>query len=372
MFRTAGVTLLGCVALSLTGCGFRSVSDEPVTLDAVRGAVVVSGGTERAAADGAKLGKGDRVRTGATGTATLVVRGRRVVLGGGTDVTVPDGATVDLTTGALLVDRRHGPGLTLHAGDTTIDDVGEGALRVERTFSVSVAGLSAGARLRTATGSRLSLPALYQARAAGRALPGAGAPLQLRHDAWERSVIPKLLTDDDRLNDIAEGLDGPDAPVVPAAFRPGNGVRSSDVLLAEAIGRAAGDDAARRARALRDQGGSWGVVAALVETSPLDVGSALSDVLKGASASTAPASGAPSRTPGPGGVVAGPTPEPTLDGGASRTPDPTGPTTTKSPKPTSPTPTTAPPTTESIVDQIGKIIPSPVVSLGGDGLLGLG
>src|SRR3954451_19712596 len=88
-----------CVAFSLTGCG-SSVADVPVALADVRAAVVVTGTSERPAANGGHLRKGDRVRTAAGGTATLVVRGRRVVLGGTTEVGVPDGATVELDRGA--------------------------------------------------------------------------------------------------------------------------------------------------------------------------------------------------------------------------------------------------------------------------------
>src|SRR5690349_254785 len=103
----APVLLVAAVAATvLTGCRLTSVKDSPVSLAGVRDAYVVSGTAERPASDGTKLAKGDRVRTGPSGAATLLVRDRRVVLGGATEVTVPDGATVDLARGALLVDRR--------------------------------------------------------------------------------------------------------------------------------------------------------------------------------------------------------------------------------------------------------------------------
>jgi hypothetical protein len=306
------------------------------------------------------LEKGDHVRTGAAGTATLVVRDRRVVLGAATKVRVPDGATLELDRGALLVDRRRGPGLLLRAGEATIDDVGAGALRVERLLTVRVAGLSAGARVRTATGAEADVSALYQAVVAGRGITEP-IPLQLNDDAWERSVVPDLVADDIRLNDLAEGLDGPGGPVIPAAYRPAAGARVSDLVLTDAIGRAADRAqparAAGRARALRGQGGSWGVVARLLRTSAIDVASALSDVLTGV-----PAAQSPTATTAPGndgGVVAGPSPRPGVtpspQPSATRPPSP-GPT-TKPPRTGSPT--TSPSTSPDPVSDLLKVLETP-------------
>jgi hypothetical protein len=358
--RTAGLVAAVLAATALTGCNLTSVKDEKVALRAVKDAVVLSAGAERPARDGDTLAKGDEVRTRSGGTVTLVVRDRRVVLGGATSVRVPDGATLDLTRGAVLVDRREGPGLTLRAGDTTVDNVGAGALRVERSFSVLVAALSAQARVRTATGPRLTLAPLYQVVVAGRALPAGAPPLQLRHDAWERAVVPGVLTDDDRLNDLAEGLDGPGAPAVPAAFTPGKGARTSDLVLAEAIGRAARKPgAAERARVLRGSGGSWGVVARLLDTSANAVGTALSSVLNGVP-SAEPTTG-PGGTPG---TVAGPTAQP----GVTPSPSPGGPSPSRTPgtrPPTSRPPTSGSPTspseTPNVVDQLISGLPTPLL-----------
>lgn len=344
----------------LTGCNVGSVRDEDVSLAGVRDAVVVSGGTERTASDGAKLGKGDRVRTGKSGSATLVVRDRRVVLAASTEVVVPDGATVELARGGLLVDRRRGPGVTVDAGDTTVDSIGTGALRVERRLSVLVAGLSATSRVRTATGPRLDLPALHQVTVAGRALPREAVPLQLRHDDWEHDVIGAVLADDTRLNALAAGLDGPGA-IIPAAYQPPAGTRASDIVLVQAIARAAGKDPAR-ARDLRARGGSWGVVAALLGTSAVRVGTTLAAVLDGAPDPSQ--SGGPSPTPG---VVAGGSPRPVA--GPSPSPSPNRPQPTRtgptgSPRPTStssPSPTTSP--TQTLEDVIGQIIPTPSIGL---------
>jgi hypothetical protein len=359
----SGVAVAACLAATLTGCG-RDVRDERVALADVAATTVLSGSSSHAAADGEHLRKGDRLRTASGGHVTLVVRGRRVLVGGASEVAVPDGATVALTRGALLVDHRHGPGVTVLAGDTTVDQVRTGAVRVERSLSVAVAAVSAGVRVSTATGQRLDLPALYQVGAAGRALPSNGTPLQLRDDAWERAVASDLVADDLHLNDLASGLDAGGVTTLPAAYRPSSaGTRASDAVLAAAIGRAAGrDDAARaravaRAAALRAAGGSWGVVARLVRTKAVDVGTALADVLRGVP-TTAP--GTPSA--GPGGPIAGGTPRP--GPGPSPTPGPPspGPTGTRPPTPgPTPGPTSASPTSDSVIDQIGKIIPTPSV-----------
>jgi hypothetical protein len=340
----AALLAAGVVSMALTGCRFTAVKDAPVSLAAVRDAVVVSSSGERPAVEGARLAKGDRVRTAPDGTATLVVRDRRIVLGAATDVTVVDGATVGLAKGALLVDRRRGPSVTVHAGDTTVDRVGQGAVRVQRSFSVLVAGLSAGARVRTATGPSAALHVLHQIGVAGRALPRDDSPLHLRDDAWEKQVIGDVVDDDVRLNDLAHGIAG------------------GETLLAEAIGRAAGrDDAARRqatrtARGLRAAGGSWGVVARLVRTSVVDDGSALADVIHGV-----PTTG-PSTGPTGGPVVAGRTPTPGV--GGTRGPTPT---TTPTPKPTKPTgskseePSSPPSTSPGVVEQLQSALPTPPI-----------
>jgi hypothetical protein len=357
----AAALLVGAV---LTGCSLSSVKDEKVALAGVRDAVVVTdGGAERAAADGDILAKGATVRTRAGGTASLVVRGRRVVLGGDTEVTVHDGATVELGGGALLVDRRQGPGVTIEAGDSLVENVGSGAVRVERGYSVLVAGLSAGARVRTATGQKLDLDALYQVVVPGRALPRTALPLQLRHDTWEQDVVPDLLADDERLNDLASGLIGPAAPALPATYREAGGVHRADLVLADAIGRAAARDgagrrsAAGRARVLRGEGGSWGVVARLLNAAVVDVGVALSEVLRGVPATAADPSASPTT---PSGIVAGRTPQP----GVTRSPSPGSPSPSKTPKPTEPSesPTeepTEPTESPDPIEELFSSLPTP-------------
>ena len=358
--RVAALLAVALATTAVTGCSVTAVKDEAVVLTDVRGAYVTSDDGERPATDGQRLEKGDTVHTDADGTATLVVRDRRVVLDGRTNVTVPDGASVQLSRGILLVDRREGPGLTVVAGDTTVDNVGSGALRVEKSFAVLVAGLSAGARISTATGQRLTLDRLYQVAVSGRALPRAAQPLQLRLDEWERTVVPDLVADDERLNVLAAGLDGPGA-VVPVAYRATAGAKRSDLVLADAIGRAAADTTTRwesraqRARLLRAAGGSWGVVAHILETSAVEVGSALSDVLRGVPATD----GSPTASPTPGAVVANPPPEP----GVTRTPAPSEP--TRSPGSTRPSTTppttgpTSPTQTPGPVDELVSAIPTP-------------
>lgn len=349
------------VAAVLTGCQFTSVKDEAVELVDASNAFVVSGGTERPARSGDSLGKGDGVLTRAGGRVTLEVRDRRVVLGADTQVVVPDGETVDLARGALLVDRRRGPGVTVRAGDTTVDNVGTGALRIERAFSVLVAGLSTGARVRTATGARLGLEELYQVVVAGRSLPRTGLPLQLRHDAWEKEVVAGVVADDARLNDLAEGLDGPGAPVIPASYTVNGGARATDLVLADAIGwAAANSDAERRreanrARVLRGEGGSWGVVAHLLDARVADVGEALAGVLNGLVVA-APEEPAPSRTPG---AVAGRSPQP----GVTRSPSPTSTRSTAPGTSAPPTETSSPTETPNAVESILSALPTPLVPL---------
>lgn len=362
--RVAALVAVALAATLLTGCSLTSVRDEPVALDGVRDAYVLTSSGERPAANGATLGKGDTVRTGPGGSATLVVRDRRVVLGGDTTVTVPDGASVALSRGALLVDRRRGPGLTVEAGDTIVDNVGSGALRVEKSFAVLVAALSAGARVRTSTGPRLGLDPLHQVVVPGRSLPRAALPLQLRGDDWDRLAIPGVVEDDEALNDLARDLDGPSS-IVPASYRPRAGLRRSDEVLADAIGYASGRNvvtrrsAANRALLLRADGGSWGVVARLLDTDAGDVEDVLDDVLRGGPIATATPTVAPPDGPDTP-VVAQPSPRPGVQ--PSPTPRPTR---TPGPEPTETgEPTESPSPSPDVVDQLISAIPSPLVPLG--------
>ncbi|HVE64587.1 MAG TPA: hypothetical protein VNB94_12400 [Mycobacteriales bacterium] len=355
------------------------LADATVILRGIRDATVVDPGAGgRPGVEGESLRQGAVVTTGAAGTATLDVRGRQVRLAPTTTVAVPDGAVAELRRGAVLVDRRTGPTVSVRVGDVILDEVAPGALRIERGFSVRVAVLSGGARART-TDRRLAIPRLHQVAVAGRALPDRAEPLRLTGDDWEREVIPDVTAADVVLTRLARGIDADPSlrrparlTVLPALYRSAvsglpSGTGRSEALLPVAIGLTSRQDTAEAAVALasrlRREGGSWGVVAALLSARSADVSRRLAGLLDGArSGSRAVAIGevgggrigpgpaigpdpaAPAPQPRPSGPSAAPTPGPRPSGSPSGSPSP-------SPSPRS--------TVDQVVDTIRRLLPTP-------------
>jgi hypothetical protein len=371
----AGLILGGLLlSVSVIACTGESVRDADVVLSDVRSATVVSSdGSSHQARDGERLRRDDRVRTDPGGAATLTVRSRRVLLGKDTEVTVPDGARLTLARGTLLVDRRRGPALTVDAGQSTVDRIEPGAVRIGRSYAVELAVYSGRARIRSTSGRSLAVPALYQTAAPGRSLATRPSPLALTPgDPWETLVIPAIVVMDEKLTQLARGIDTswtrPAGTVVPAVFAGVDTSRpASESVLPKAIGEAAARrglraDPSGQAVRLRAAGASWGVVAALLDTDLTGVSRALSDLIRGEAPTPIP------ETPGDGGFVT-PTPEP------GQTPRPGG---TATPKPTrspgepepseSESPTPGPTSSiDQVVKELEELVPTPTPS--GFGLL---
>lgn len=363
------------VALSAGG----DVADLPVRLSSLRAVTVVSAdGSVRSVDDGDTLRRGDTVRTGPDGSAVMTVERRRVVLAEESEVVVPDGASLDVRRGSVLLDRRRGPGLTVVAGDVRLDRIDPGAVRVDRSYVVQVSVYAGRTRVRTSTGRQLTLTSLRTVGVAGRTLPTAGRPLSLSTPPhpWERDVLPGVVAADAALTRLAAGRI--DATLKTAARARSYVAAFADVLsdvtadapaseavLPVAIGRAARDDRAERARVasardLRADGGSWGVVAAIADARSGDVASRLEALLAGAEVGADGGTG-PTSGPGPdGGGGAGPgdgtgQPSPAASGGRpSRSPAPPS----GSPSPT-PSPSASPNAVEELVEDVEELVPTP-------------
>ncbi|HVE98911.1 MAG TPA: hypothetical protein VNA12_07005 [Mycobacteriales bacterium] len=359
------------VALSLLAGGWRVLSargdlrDAEVVLRDAVDVTVSSGTTRRAGVPGESLPPGATVSTGAAGSATLDVRDRLVRLAAATAVGVPDGATVQLTRGSILVDRRNGPEVTVRAGLLVIDEVDSGGLRVDRGFSTRVSVYSGGARARTSD-RRIDVPRLHGVGVAGRALPDRPAPLRLTGDLWEREIIPQVVAADVTLTRLAKGLDtartvpAGAVEVLPAVYRdalaslPSNAGRS-EALLPVAIGEAAGGaEEVVRSLDLRAAGASWGVVAALVGARSADVAAELSRLIRRADPSAGPgtvAAGDPTEAPD-FGPEPGPTATPNRSGRPGQSPRPTP------SRSSGPSPSSSPSPSEGVVETIRRLLPS--------------
>jgi hypothetical protein len=392
----AGICALALVAGGVALSGGGDVADSPVRLSALRAVSVVGAdGTIRDVGDGDTLRRGDRVRTGRDGSAVLTVERRRVVLAGDTEVVVPDGASLDVRRGSVLLDRRVGPGLSVVAGDVHLErDDAPGALRIDRGFVVQVSVYTGRARVSTSTGRRLRLDALHGVGVAGRTLPSAGRPLALSTPVhpWERDLLADVVSADAAINRLASGRI--DATLGTAARARAYVSSFADVLddvsstapaseavLPVAIGRAGRGGAERtRVAAVRDlraEGGSWGVVASITKARSGDVASRLETLLVGAEVS---ADGGGSATPdggsttgpvGPAAPSSGPS-GPGEGGGSGGTPT-RGPAPSRSPSGPSPSasPSASSDPIDELVEDVEELVPTPslpVPQLSGIGL----
>jgi hypothetical protein len=357
----SAVVVLGRTGPDIAALPVRLVMAEAVTL-------VSSDGSRRPGVTGSELRRGERVETAPGGAATLAVAERQVRLAAETTVVVPDGASVRLQAGRLLVDRRRGPAVTVQAGTLLVDRVAPGAVVVERGFASSVAVYSGSVRVRSGAGASVDVPALHAVGATGRALTPVPRPVRLIGDAWESLVVPDVVRADRALAGLAATVDttGSAPTAAPALLTPfadlltalPPGAAPSETVLPVAIGRASRLGDAERDRVatsvrLRGQGGSWGVVAALARAATPSVASSFADLLGPVLGPITPPAGADGPTEASGSPSAAP-------GRPSGRPEPTR--TTGSPTPSSPTPTPSASrgVVEELVDTVEDLLPVPL------------
>lgn len=363
--------------LGLSACGTDVAQAATVLRDPRATTVQLSNGSAVPATDGATVPNGATVITAPGGSASLRTAGRTVLLGQSTTVTVLDGAREQLRKGLVMVDARRAAALSLDAGAATVTAPRGSLSRVERGPLLRVGSFQQTVTVR-ADGRRTQadVRALHQVQVPYGGLPGQVTPLALTRDSWERRYALDLVTADIDLAGLAAGLDtnptsGAAALRVVAASYPGvvplaPGEPGSEEGLAFFIAKAsrAGNAAGyARVRTLREEGGSWGVVAALVGADVAGVSAALDALL------APPAAGAILAAPGVGrfdiGTLLAGGPRPGLAGGAggSRSgtqPAPTaGPPQAPVPSTPSPSPSPSPGPVSQLVDTVVGLLPTP-------------
>lgn len=364
----AATALLGGVGLS--ACGSSAAGATTYLRDARAVTLQLPDGSQRPAADGTKVPRGATVRTALGGSAALETAGRTLLLGQLSALTVVDGEREQLRAGLAMVDARRSPGLSLDAGAAVVHAPRGSLVRVERGALLRVGSFRSTVSVRAAARrASTAVPALYQVQVPDGALPGEVTPLALTDDSWERRYALDLVTADKDLTALAEGLDASGSGsrvvgAVPAAYTtaypPAAPEPRSEIALAYVVAQAAhasgsGPQRFARVRTLREQGGSWGVVAALVGADVAAVSGALDAVL------TPPGGVGPVLAGGP----AGPTGSALGDllGGGGRpgsSPD-RGPAVQGSPRPSdtpSPSPSPSDPV-QSVVDTVSQLLPTP-------------
>lgn len=337
--------------------------------------VALADGTPVELADGDEVPRGATVTTRAGGAAELTTRGRMVLLGASTAVTVLDGARQELDRGLVLVDATDGPGLEVDTTAADVEVAGDALTRLERgQAAVRVAVFRGDTDVRSAgrAGSR-TVDELFQVQVPYGGLTGSTTPLVLTGDAWEQRYALDLVQDDRALRALSSGLDanaedaGAVLTAVPAGLRAAStaadpGAARGETLVSYLVATTAargGDTVDERydtVRGYRRAGGSWGVVAALVETGADGASSALAALLD------------PDAT-----IVAGPETsgldplDVVLPSQAPRPGATSRPSTSTAPPPGGP-PTTTPPTSdpdpvEELVDTVLGLVPTPTPTL---------
>jgi len=297
----AGIAGLLAVVL-LTAVGVAALRTDTASADTVlaRGADAVlelADGTSRPAVEGERVPRGGTVRAGRTG-AVLETRDREVHLGGNTAVTVVDGVRQVLRAGFVLVDATGAPGVELQTDAGTVTSADDSLVRVDGGPLVRVGVLRGDAAAVRAVDRQATseVPIYFQVQVPTGGLPGGATPFVLTPgDEYERELAADLVAADDALDALASRLDagGTAGRVVLAALRtevPAGGTSAAGAsgneralgFLIAAAAPASDDLTARydRVRSLRSGGGSWGIVAAIVEAEVGRVGAALNALLE--------------------------------------------------------------------------------------------
>lgn len=363
----AGAVLAAAAMLAALGLSASrpDVAKAATVLAAARAATIElpSGGT-LAGTVGMTVPSGATVRTAAGGSATLVTAGRSVLLGSATAVTVIDGEREQLRQGLVMVDARRAPGLQLGAGAASVHTPRGGLARVERGVLLRAASFR-GALAVQAADRRAStvVAALHQVQVPDGGVPGRVTPLALTRDSWERRYALDLVTADIDLGALADGLARDTASrravlqVLPVSL--GGGTASvpsaSETALAYVVAQAAGrrtGDVFAEVRRWRAEGGSWGVVAALVGADVAAVSAALDGLLSPAGPAVVALGPAAAANGGPAPTAsAGPGPAPGPRAGPSRRPEP---------RPTgSPTPRPSADPVRDLITTVTGLLPTP-------------
>jgi hypothetical protein len=293
-----GTSVLAAAVLA-AAVGVAALRSDTASADTVLtrgdGAVLeLADGTSRPAVVGERVPRGATVRAGRTG-AELQTREREVWLGGATAVQVLDGARQQLRDGFVLVDASDAPGLELQTAAGTVTTQDDSLVRVDDGSLLRVGVLRGAPAAVRAAGRRATaeVATYFQVQMSRGGLPGSLSPFVLTPgDAYERQLAADLVRADDDLNALASRLDADgavgravltaldeDVETV-AGVQPGAGSEGAvSYLIARATG--AGDVAATytQVRELRADGGSWGIVAAIVAAPVDQVSAALSALL---------------------------------------------------------------------------------------------
>jgi hypothetical protein len=239
----------------------------------------------------------DVIRTGENSEAELRLSGdRNINLAALSQARVIDGRTIENEKGMLKADTTDR--LQVQFGDVTAT-AGDAHFRVDRGFSSARAASYRGSLRLDAVGqTRLTVPRLFEARVSAGDLPASPRPYSFdRKDLWDGPVLEDVILLDDALANWARGMKalvGPSRPGVPyfsgLADRPAGFVRpylrrpTTDLLIGFNVADLAQkplEPAFQETMQYRQDGGSWGVVATIMDAKPKPLTTALEQVTAG-------------------------------------------------------------------------------------------
>ena len=272
---------------------------EPMTLRLEAGRAVVEREGERIPVeDSLRLKEGDVIRT-MDGVATLRLAGRRFAhLNGDARVAVANDHTLDGRGGSLRASSGGDP-FKVSFGDVSATTV-NGHFRVDQGFGSARVGTYEGsARLSTPGQPTLDVPQFFEASVAVGDLPSQPRPYRFDlDDDWDLQLLGWIIDLDENLTRSANGLSSelelggsrPNLEYFGALadqnvdFMRRYLQRATDDLL---IGFTIADNsrsaslkrAFKKAFSLHDEGGRWGLVAAILDTRPTRLVADLGDLI---------------------------------------------------------------------------------------------
>jgi hypothetical protein len=357
----AGLAVFTAAAVAVVVAEPDPASTITIVSQVTRAEIVLADGSERPATIGARLPNGATLRTGQGGGARLTTGDRDVYVGALSTLFVVDGVHQTLQRGQVMVNATDGPALTLAttAGAGTVSTPVGTLARVEQNISTLRLAVYRGAASITAEGRSASstVTALHQVRAPYGGVPGPQTALALTlrngiHDQWEQALVADLVQSDIDLNSFATALDGEDGRVVidaaPVALKQSPlqgrlGEQALTVAVAQKA-RLSTDVRENLERVERDRGdgGSWGVVAAIVRANVTDVTGVLGSSLDDPATPT---------------LVALPSPRSQTTSGAQPSTPSTEPTTPTRRPTRRPTPSASPGPVDDTVKQVTGLLP---------------
>lgn len=275
-------------------------------IQALSGAVTIDrDGDEQTVSGEAAIEPGDVLRTSSQGLAKLRLTDDRLAwLANSTRIAVVGTSAIEVQSGHLLGQARDAMSVEF---DGVTAEAGEATFRIDQgTGSSRAAAYSGSIELAAPGQPRFDLPTLFEAPIAAGRLPMAVRPLQLRDREWDLASVPRdevpalryleeILELDQTLTRRGDGLEtqlGRERPRL-SYFRGLAGRKVGfmrpllkrpvkDLLIGFTIAQNVEKGlkkAVRRTFSLRDDGGRWGIVAAIQEARPKVLISELSELI---------------------------------------------------------------------------------------------